>query len=290
MSDPGTHDPFQDTPPRPTGWKLTPRTRLLAAIAASAVAVMAILVWAGYELGKSQRAGEPPVVKAPEGAEKVRPEDPGGIYFEHQDKTVYGTFDGRDEEVEQLLPPAEEPMSKPEPALPAPEDADVDPRPPSANGDAAPSAMPEVTAGNTGDSKPDVSRKALPPPPLPVPEAVTDPVTSTPQQQPEKTIPKSPLPMPAAPAIEADPPAGGDYAVQLGAFRTAAAAEAGWKLLSGKHAGQLGQLSHYVVPVELGEKGRLYRLQAGPFASRAQADEKCPELKRLAVDCLAVRR
>ncbi len=302
MSDPGTHDPFQDPPHRPTGRKFTPRTRLLAAIAASAAAVMAILVWAGYELGKSQRPGEPPVVKAPEGAEKVRPDDPGGIYFEHQDKTVYGAFDGRDEEVEQLLPPAEEPMSKPEPAPSAPEDADrqmadarddadIDPGARAANRDTAPSEMSETTAGEAAARKPDAAGKTLPPPPVPVPEAVSGPVTATPSPpQPDKAVPKPPLPMPAAPAVKADPPASGDYAVQLGAFRTDAAAEAGWKLLSGKHKGQLGQLSHYVVPVDLGDKGRLYRLQAGPFASRAEADEKCAELKRSAVDCLAVRR
>ena len=301
MSDPGTQDPFHEPPPPVPRQKFSPRTRLFAAIAASAVAVMAILVWAGYELGKSQSPGEPPLVKAPEGAEKVRPDDPGGIYFEHQDKTVYGAFDGRDEEVEQLLPPAEEPMSKPEPALPAREDADrqmadaredagADTTAPAANGDKAPSDMPEITAG---DSKPEVTRGVLPPPPAPAPapEEVRDPVAKTPSPpQPEKKIAKPPLSVPAAPAIKADPPASGDYAVQLGAFRTDAAAEAGWKLLSGKHSGQLGQLSHYVVPVDLGDKGRLYRLQAGPFASRADADEKCAELKKSAVDCLAVRR
>lgn len=308
MSDPGTQDPFHEVPPRAARQKLNPRTRLLAAIAASAVAVMAILVWAGYELGKSQNPGDPPLVKAPEGAEKVRPDDPGGIYFEHQDKTVYGAFDGREEEVEQLLPPAEEPMSKPAPASPAPAatdkkmaDAFADSGVTAATGDNAMN-VPAAPADKTGSDAAPV--QAPPQPPVTAPDPKKDIVdTTSSKPEPSKAVAKPavekpaenadakpPLPVPPAPAIKAAPPASSNYVVQLGAFRTEAAADAGWKLLSGKHAAQLGPLSHYVVPVDLGEKGRLYRLQAGPFATRADADDKCAELKKAALDCLTVAR
>jgi cell division septation protein DedD len=306
MSDPGIQDPFHEPPARAPRQKLSPRTRLFAAVAASAVAVMVILVWAGYELGKSQTPGEPPLVKAPEGAEKVRPDDPGGMYFEHQDKTVYGAFDGREEEVEQLLPPAEEPMSKPEPVLPVPEGTDGEMADEAAGeADTAPAiaeTVPKVPGAPADETRSETAVTQTPPaPPVTAPDektaaAIAPPPASVPKPQAttEKPVAKSdakpPLPVPPAPAITAAPPAGSKYAVQLGAFRTEAAADAGWTLLSGKHRAQLGGLNHYVVPVDLGDKGRLYRLQAGPFATRADADDKCAELKKSAVDCLAVSR
>jgi len=52
----------------------------------------------------------------------------------------------------------------------------------------------------------------------------------------------------------------------------------------------LGSLERYVTPADLGEKGRFFRLQAGPFPERAAANTQCAALKAAGVDCLVAVR
>ena len=53
-----------------------------------------------------------------------------------------------------------------------------------------------------------------------------------------------------------------------------------------KHAGALTGLSRDVKVVQLPGKGTWYRLRIGPFASRAEANTKCAELKAAGMSCL----
>lgn len=84
--------------------------------------------------------------------------------------------------------------------------------------------------------------------------------------------PKPMAPKPAAPKAAITASAGGGWKIQLGAFSSADSARSAWTTLSGK-AG-LQALSPTYTPV-----GNLTRLQAGPLASRAAANQACAAVK-----------
>lgn len=75
----------------------------------------------------------------------------------------------------------------------------------------------------------------------------------------------------AAPPVSSPPPAGG-FAVQVGAFATASAAE--------NLASELRRLGHAGYVADEGGSGARYKVRVGPIASRAEADALAGELKR----------
>jgi len=120
-------------------------------------------------------------------------------------------------------------------------------------------------------------------PALPAPEG-TAPATANPQ------------PAPAAPTLAVAPPptavptpARAGWRLQLAAYLARPVAERGWRALSKKYGDILGGLEPATEAVDIAGRGTVYRLQAGPFASRAGAAEKCAELKAAGGECLVVR-
>ncbi len=75
------------------------------------------------------------------------------------------------------------------------------------------------------------------------------------------------------------PAASGPWRVQLGAFSVAGNAEQLWARLSGR--AELAGKQRLMVPA-----GRVTKLQAGGYASRAAADAACRSLKQSGQDCL----
>ena len=118
-------------------------------------------------------------------------------------------------------------------------------------------------------------------------------VAETPIARPEKEPPPKPKTLPAnetkepvvetpAPAPEPTPAASGTV-IQLGAFSSAAKAEAAWKALTARF-GALGAMSKIVTPVA---GGKLYRLRAG-VASPADAKAMCQSLRVAGESCVVV--
>ena len=70
--------------------------------------------------------------------------------------------------------------------------------------------------------------------------------------------------------------AGGRWRIQLGAFSSEANARSAWGPLAGRLAGLRPVVVH---------AGAIFRLQAGPLASRAAADQAC---SRAHVACIPV--
>jgi hypothetical protein len=124
--------------------------------------------------------------------------------------------------------------------------------------------------------------------------------TETPAKAPEKTAAKAadkPVEKPAdkpaqvasAEPAKADPaakPTG--VRIQLASLPSEAAAWDAWKQLSGKYAAQLTGLTAMVESADLGTKGTFYRVQTGPFATVAAAQERCSAMKAAGLDCLVV--
>jgi cell division septation protein DedD len=79
--------------------------------------------------------------------------------------------------------------------------------------------------------------------------------------------------------------AGQEFAVQLAAAPSVNALRQSWGQLTERHAGALASLQPRVVAPR-GEGG-IYRLLAGPFASKADAERICSELRVGAKACFA---
>ncbi len=93
--------------------------------------------------------------------------------------------------------------------------------------------------------------------------------------------PAAPAPAPASGAAAA--PASGGVGVQVGAFSSKEAAEAGWTKVSGQASGALSGVSHRVIAGNA-DNGTIYRLQAvAPDAAAAGA--LCGKLKGAGISC-----
>ena len=242
----------------------------------------------------------PPLIRAEVGPAKIAPEQPGGMEIPHQDKLVYEgvSSDQSDDEQGELLPPPEEPAAKPAPE--ADEGADV------LSFEDEPAAIeraePATVSGEEQVSATDIAAKAdapiastVPPPPPPVSEAAPDaqdagagaPEDSGAAKEEDGAGEQAALTTGAGAAEPAGP---GRFKVQIAAFRSSEAAEAGWQRLRAAHEDLLGGLTHIVVRADLGaEKGIYYRLQAGPLADAAAATALCGKFKAREQGCFVVR-
>ena len=105
--------------------------------------------------------------------------------------------------------------------------------------------------------------------------AASAPVKATPSVPAQGTVPAKPKPAAIAPS------AGGGWKIQLGAFSNNDSAKVAWNGIAAK-AG-LKALTATYTPV-----GALTRLQAGPFATRAAADQACSAVKSAGGGCFPV--
>ena len=192
--------------------------------------------------------GAVPLIAADPGPYKVPPSDPGGMTVEGTGQTVYSAGGGDD-------PGGQIDVNRtPEEVLPRPGSesagtAPTDLLPPAMGGTAAPTAV--------------APQPAAPP--------------AAPAAKPEVALPAKP----AAPPGVAAP---GPRTLQLGAFSTAAKAEAAWTALSGRYA-YLAPLAKRIEPVAR-DGGTLYRLRATGSADHAAALDLCARLKVAGDSCM----
>ena len=74
------------------------------------------------------------------------------------------------------------------------------------------------------------------------------------------------------------PKSDGTHYVQIGAVKSAAAAEKGWGAYKAEYSPVLTGLDHRIQRADLGEKGIYFRIQAGPVP-KAKADSICAQIK-----------
>lgn len=120
-------------------------------------------------------------------------------------------------------------------------------------------------------------------PPKPATKPVPAPVAAAPRPvSPIASAPAVAAPKPSLTPKPAAAPASGPWRVQLGAFGVAGNADALWAKLRTRP--ELAGHDKLLVPA-----GRLTKLQAGGFASKATADAACARLSAGGHTCLAVR-
>ncbi len=242
------------------------------------VALAGVVGWLVLAPQYAETEKEIPIIRRPQTAVKIKPENPGGMDIPNQDKTVYNIVEKKEVDttvVENLLP-------KPEtPKLPdiVPEVVDVDTN--AANLD---QIVDEVATDSTKAAKSEAMESAggnvpAKPADLLADNAKTDTAekTETPAKADTKPAEKD------APAAAA----AGGWQIQFIASKNKAAVEKLWADLSAKYA-DLKKMPHEIQTSDLGAQGMFYRLRAGSFADKATASQACAELKSKGLrDCIA---
>lgn len=282
--DPMTYDATDDS---------AGRGRLLLFLATVIVISLVGIIYVTYSYGVRQREpGDPPVIAAATGPERVASEDPGGLDVPHQDKLVYDRVSGEETEtVERLMPAAEEPVDlaglrttsdEPEIGLDtAANDVVVDT--PVETAETETTSAPEVAepaATSTIDMSAETSVPVVDPEPEPTPERNIETIIdeTTPKVTPEPETTNS-----------IGSATSGEYVVQVGSFKGADLAVAGWEALTKKHKLLVSNLRPDVKVVDLGDRGIYYRLRIGPFEDKASANSTCTSLKAARQDCLVTK-
>jgi hypothetical protein len=228
-----------------------------------------------HRLTRPPAPGDVPLIRADSAPIRHRPTNPGGIEVPGQGTMVLDGGQG-EPKVEQLLPPPETPLPRPVPAENA--------------GAPAPAPPPTAAAGPAVATAPAAAPASTPPAagarPGPAP-AVPRPTPKAPAAAPPPAPPR-----PALARVEATNPvlaAGRGYRLQVGAVRSPEAAKQEWERLRRLHSTVLGKLNLVTERADLGDRGIFYRIQAGPIADAATAEQDCSELKRHGVSCILIK-
>ena len=275
------------------------RLPLLIVLALLVLAMFAGVVWLAYTQGVARGRTETPVLTAQNGPARIAPQNPGGVEQPYKGFKIYEQPAPPDHEVDAATTPA---VTAPAPAKPAP--APVTAAPPPAAAKPAIAAAPPPALKAVQAPAPKVAVVA-PAPAKPVPAAIK-PATAVakPAAAPAgATVTKSTLPPPAAPPAAANgaprslalvspkpaavtpvpaataASAGGEYVLQIGAYKSQAEADNAWTSYKAKHSALLSGASDNVQQADLGDKGIWYRLRIAGFPSKDVASAMCDRLK-----------
>ena len=251
-----------------------------ALIAWVTLSAFAGALWFAYEQGvRTGMETTPPLIKAETGPVKVPPDEPGGLEVPHQDKEIYERLAGSEttgQKEATLRPETERPAPK-EQLLAATGNSEYSsgtatiPVPP----------LPKVTSSGAGESEPALASVGT----------TADETAATKLAPPVPLVPKASAQSAAVQAerTSVQQTATAVFRVQLGAYRSAAAAESDWVRFSTLEESLLGSLDHLIVRADLGSKGIYYRLQAGPLDGPGAARAMCNKLQQRKLGCLVAR-
>ena len=265
---------------------------------------VALAVYA-YNAGtQSVDEGNLMVVEADKTPLKEKPQDPGGMQFPNQDKTIFETFSGgakKPANVERVLPTPEEPMPKEANASKWVNDKLADKKTApleqvfgseNADADIAPAQTAQSSQPKVLNVQEELGKQALEMAPSAGQSTITAPaveavdikpieVQTKPVAVPEKPM-ATPLPAPVAPIVELKKPvetptpkpiekpkaSSGKTLVQLGAYHSEAEAKADFAKLQKKHPALAGK-TPTIVRADLGAKGIYYRLRVATDDGKA---------------------
>lgn len=285
------------------GWTL-----LHLALGALVIAVLGagafIALSSGTHSTTTRLGDEPPLIRADDRAFKVSPDDPGGLEVPNRDKLVYSRLKGVVDtpEVERLLPGPEQPLPLPEPPATPPAASaplpSLSPSPSSSGSAAAPELATPLPAPTETPAEPPTQTQPNPPPdsvaeePAPLSGmtvATIHPVARPATRPAQAKSDAGPAATATLASVEQKPAAGsGRYQVQLGAMSTPELAHAQWTKLMAGNADVLGRLQPSIARADLGEKGVLYRLRAGPIDDVERAQALCKSLSARSVGCIVI--
>lgn len=240
-----------------------------------------MLAYYAYHSGKeSVKEEELLVIEADKTPIKEKPEDPGGMKFPNQDKTIFETFSNSPTppKVERVLPSPEEPITQAETKETPVENTET-PKTEEVAGttnvesnkvtneeksESAPVEVEKVEAVGVDDKKPEVKK--------PVEEKAADTKASA---KPKAVEPKAA----AKPPVKT-----GSTKIQLGAFTTEKEANETWQKIQKKFPSLSGK-TPAILRADV--KGKtFYRLRLGGFADKTSAAEMCKNLTAKGQSCM----
>lgn len=231
---------------------------LLIIFALLALSLFASLLFYAYDRGRQEAlsGGDTPIILAEDGPAKIQPADRGGLNVPDQDRLVFNSLNNQTESADQggetfrnaPEQPLERPTSNAQDQTPATTQPLTDPT--------------TNTENRTGQN-------------------VSEPVTSQPSLAITGNNPNA-----DGGSMSNMPP--GSYLIQLGAFGSNRSTEIAWGQLQDRYPFQLGRLDLEVEPLVRANSPTLYRLRAGPFTSRANADAACQSLRDSGQGCFVV--
>lgn len=245
-----------------------------------------------------------PVVRRANTAIKVQPANPGGMEILNQDKSVYDIVEKNADDnlkVENILPPTEEPI------LPAvAQNIEAKTQEAVAQSNNAIKAAETIIATEEKKDTPKAEVKKEIKKEIKV-EVVEESTSMKPSVADVKTTVEEPA-KEAKPVVEKTPEkspekiekvsvkeetstlaASGKWQIQLISSPNKAAMEKSWIDLTKKY-NQLKDLPHEIESADLGAKGTFYRLKAGAFSTRGEADKLCNSIKTAGGSCLVKKK
>lgn len=281
------------------------------------------LAWYAYKSGgQAMSEKDVEIVKADKTPVKEPPVNPGGMEIPNQDKTVYNLISNSKNDkqvVERIMPAPENPLSRDTrtetwmsdklknkvtgteeaqiaaQALTAPVVPPIAPAPasgtqtiPSTPAESKPAFKPltlqaplNTPTSQTKAVSPIVPKELV----KSEPEAEIEAEEEPEQEQEEKPIAE--MPPKKAPVTAAK--SGHGARIQLGAYKSQGEANKNWDKISSKYSDTLSNKDHFVLRVDLGDKGVFYRLQMGPFVSVKEANLFCQNLVKQGQQCFLAR-
>lgn len=261
-------------------------------VASLSLILFTTIICLSYSIGVNDaEQGAIPIIRADGTAVKIRPNNPGGRQYPHQDLTIYNSFrDDVSEKNNQLRDNLEKPMS----SMPT-QVSDNATQENNVQNDTA-IAHDDVPLETVTVSQRPTEKSLEKPLEKPLAElklnskedseakinnivAVnTNPVTQpVPQAQIQKPVTQPPL----------QATSGNNHFLQIGAYRSEADAVAGFNRAKSKLSSLAGA-NYNIAKADLGAKGVYYRLRVGPFASKEQSSAFCAKLQAQGQPCLYI--
>jgi hypothetical protein len=246
----------------------TARGPLILALAIGVLLVFGAVVWNTYRQGVRSNGGGLPSVIADAQPYKRIPDERGGLEVRDTDKRFYDQMDAS-ERIPDLASldggDGSDMLQGGPPIDLRPTDDEVDGSDPD-NG--MPNSVADEVAELADLSRPDRGIDSEAPAPMPAPRA--------------------PLPPPREVSPQFAFSEGGQYLVQVAAFRTQDAAEAAWRKSASEHPNLYRGAGKRIQRADLGAKGVFYRLRVGGFSQKTEADAFCDALKAEGDNCIVV--
>lgn len=248
-----------------------------------------------------------PVIRRPQTAIRVQPNEPGGMDIPNQDKSVYNIIEKKDDNgVENLLPPPEAPKL---PVIAAQDLPEVNDKILDEN-----TTLPEAekiiqkAEAKTAVTTAEIIKKAEETTPEPVKEekiaqaqpaaaevkAPVEPAkveVKTAEAKPAEPKPEKADPEKKAPAAQAVSHAkavAGDWQIQLMSSPNKAAVVKAQSDLGKKY--KIADLPFEIESAVLDMNKTFYRLKTGAFKNRADADKVCNDIKALGGTCIVKKK
>jgi cell division protein FtsN len=244
----------------------TARGPLILALAVGVLLVFGAVVWNTYRQGvRSNGAGLPSVI-ADSQPYKRTPEDRGGLEVRDTDKRFYDQMDASERELAVAETDPTDMLQGGPPIELRPGLTDDDEGSDPENG--MPNSVADEVAELADLSKPDRGFDSAALEPIPAPRA------------------PAPVPRDVTPQFAFRE--GGQFLVQMAAFRSEDAAETEWRKSAAEHPQLFRGAGKHIQRADLGAKGVFYRLRVGGFAEKSEATAFCDALKATGDNCIVV--